>query len=154
MLQDLKEEYLDAPTEISSGSRAQQQLSLEQKEKQEYEENYLVRLPVTKAEKHRQRKLTTLGKFAISSQDTNTNDSLLQALLVMKFLARFDASQRNAAMDPVKNVNWPSHGARERNVAAKSEKSINPLSNGGQTVSLDISFTIDSLRLLRCLMIL
>ncbi|KAH8403034.1 hypothetical protein KR222_003485, partial [Zaprionus bogoriensis] len=61
MLQDLKEEYLDAPTEISSGSRAQQQLSHEQKEKQEYEENYLVRLPVTKAEKHRQRKLTTLG---------------------------------------------------------------------------------------------
>lgn len=60
----------------------------------------------------------------------------------MKFLARFDASQRNAAMDPVKNVNWSSHGARERNVAAKSERSINPLSNGGQTVSLDISFTI------------
>ncbi|XP_016944096.3 neuroguidin isoform X2 [Drosophila suzukii] len=61
MLQDLKEEYLDAPTEISSGSRAQQLLSNAQKEKQEYEETYLMRLPVTKAEKHRQRKLTTLG---------------------------------------------------------------------------------------------
>ncbi|EDX03856.1 GD23361 [Drosophila simulans] len=61
MLQDLKEEYLDAPTEISSGSRAQQMLSQAQKEKQEYEETYLMRLPVTKAEKHRQRKLTTLG---------------------------------------------------------------------------------------------
>lgn len=61
MLQDLKEEYLDAPTEISSGSRAQQILSKAQKEKQEYEETYLTRLPVTKAEKHRQRKLTTLG---------------------------------------------------------------------------------------------
>ncbi|EDW28280.1 GL19032 [Drosophila persimilis] len=61
MLQDLKEEYLDAPTEISSGSRAQQILSNAQKEKQEYEETYLMRLPVTKAEKHRQRKLTTLG---------------------------------------------------------------------------------------------
>ncbi|XP_017022002.1 neuroguidin [Drosophila kikkawai] len=61
MLQDLKEEYLDAPTEISSGSRAQQILSHAQKEKQEYEETYLMRLPVTKAEKHRQRKLTTLG---------------------------------------------------------------------------------------------
>ncbi|XP_064553814.1 neuroguidin [Drosophila montana] len=61
MLQDLKEEYLDAPTELSSGSRAQQLLSQSQKEKQEYEETYLVRLPVTKAEKHRQRKLTTLG---------------------------------------------------------------------------------------------
>lgn len=62
MLQDLKEEYLDAPTEISSGSRAQQILSKAQKEKQEYEEAYLTRLPVTKAEKHRNRKLTTLGK--------------------------------------------------------------------------------------------
>lgn len=61
MLQDLKEEYLDAPTEISSGSRAQQIISTAQKEKQEYEEAYLTRLPVTKAEKHRQRKLTTLG---------------------------------------------------------------------------------------------
>ncbi|EDV31911.2 uncharacterized protein Dana_GF15579 [Drosophila ananassae] len=63
MLQDLKEEYLDAPTEVSSGSRAQQMLSLAQKEKQEYEETYLMRLPVTKAEKHRQRKLTTLGQL-------------------------------------------------------------------------------------------
>lgn len=62
MLQDLKEEYLDAPTELSSGSRAQQLLSKQQKEKQEYEETYLTRLPVTKAEKHRQRKLTTLGE--------------------------------------------------------------------------------------------
>ncbi|XP_075149559.1 neuroguidin isoform X2 [Haematobia irritans] len=61
MMQDLKEEYLDAPTEISSGSRAQQILSKSQKEKQEYEEAYLTRLPVTKAEKHRNRKLTTLG---------------------------------------------------------------------------------------------
>ncbi|XP_067620594.1 neuroguidin isoform X2 [Eurosta solidaginis] len=61
MLQDLKEEYLDAPTEISSGSRAQQLLSKQHKEKQEYEETYLTRLPVTKAEKHRQRKLTTLA---------------------------------------------------------------------------------------------
>ncbi|XP_032591577.1 neuroguidin [Drosophila grimshawi] len=61
MLQDLKEEYLDAPTELSSGSRAQQMLSQAQKEKQEYEEKYYVRLPVTKAEKHRQRQLTSLG---------------------------------------------------------------------------------------------
>ncbi|XP_037958094.1 neuroguidin [Teleopsis dalmanni] len=61
MLQDLKEEYLDVPTEISSGSRAQQILSKANKEKQEYEETYLTRLPVTKAEKHRQRKLTTLA---------------------------------------------------------------------------------------------
>lgn len=61
IIQDLKEEYLDTPTEISAGSRAQQILSKAQKEKQEYEEMYLTRLPVTKAEKHRQKKLTTLG---------------------------------------------------------------------------------------------
>lgn len=61
IIQDLKEEYLDIPTEVSSGSRAQQILSKAQKEKQEYEEAYLTRLPVTKAEKHRQRQLTTLG---------------------------------------------------------------------------------------------
>lgn len=61
MLQDLKEEYLDAPTQISSGSRAQQIISKTQKEKEEYEETYLTRLPVTKAEKHHQRRLTTLG---------------------------------------------------------------------------------------------
>lgn len=61
ILQDLKEEYLDAPLEISSSSKAQQTFSRAQKEKQEYEETYLTRLPVTKAEKHQQRKLTTLG---------------------------------------------------------------------------------------------
>lgn len=61
IIQDLKEEYLDIPTEITEGSRAQQLLSKAQKEKEEYEEAYLTRLPVTKAEKHRQRKLTTLG---------------------------------------------------------------------------------------------
>lgn len=62
IIQDLKEELLDAPLEVSSGSRAQQMFSKQQKEKEEYEESYLTRLPVTKAEKHRQRKLTTLGE--------------------------------------------------------------------------------------------
>ena len=63
IIQDLKEECLDTPTEITEGSRAQQLLTRAQKEKEEYEENYLTRLPVTKAEKHRQRKLTTLGTY-------------------------------------------------------------------------------------------
>lgn len=65
IIEDLKEEYLDIPTEITEGSRAQQMYSKAQKEKQEYEEAYLTRLPVTKAEKHRQRKLTTLGLLNI-----------------------------------------------------------------------------------------
>lgn len=59
----MKEEVLDIPTEITEGSRAQQMLTKAQKEKEEYEEAYLTRLPVTKAEKHRQRKLTTLGTY-------------------------------------------------------------------------------------------
>lgn len=63
IIQDLKEECLDTPTEITDGSRAQQLLTRAQKEKEEYEEAYLTRLPVTKAEKHRQRKLTTLGEY-------------------------------------------------------------------------------------------
>lgn len=62
IIQDLKEEYLDIPTEISAGTRAQQILSRSQKEKEEYEETYLTRLPVTKSEKHRYNKLTTLGE--------------------------------------------------------------------------------------------
>lgn len=61
IIQDLKEECLDTPTEITESSRAQQILTRAQKEKEEYEENNFIRLPVTKAEKHRQRKLTTLG---------------------------------------------------------------------------------------------
>lgn len=61
----MKEEILDTPIEITDGSRAQQLLSREQKQKEEYEEAYLTRLPVTKAEKHRQKKLTTLGTFKI-----------------------------------------------------------------------------------------
>lgn len=66
IIQDLKEECLDTPTEITDGSRAQQLLTRAQKEKEEYEEAYLTRLPVTKAEKHRQRKLTTLGEHPMS----------------------------------------------------------------------------------------
>ncbi|KAJ6647495.1 Neuroguidin-A [Pseudolycoriella hygida] len=61
IIQDLKEEYLDIPTEVSAGTRAQQILSKYQKEKEEYEETYLTRLPVTKSEKHRNNRLTTLG---------------------------------------------------------------------------------------------
>ncbi|KAL1491190.1 hypothetical protein ABEB36_011827 [Hypothenemus hampei] len=61
VIQDLREEYLDTPVEVSQGSRAQQLLSKEQRQRQEYEEEYMTRLPVSKAEKHRKRQLTTLG---------------------------------------------------------------------------------------------
>lgn len=61
LIQELKEEYLDTPLEISSSSRALQKLSRKEREREEYEEKYMMRLPVTKADKHRSRKLTTLG---------------------------------------------------------------------------------------------
>lgn len=61
ILDDLREEYLDAPVEVSQSNRAQQNAVKEQREKQEYEEEYLTRLPVTKAEKQMQRQLTTIG---------------------------------------------------------------------------------------------
>uniref|UniRef100_A0A182QZ04 Sas10 C-terminal domain-containing protein n=1 Tax=Anopheles farauti TaxID=69004 RepID=A0A182QZ04_9DIPT len=61
LMQDLKDEYLDTPMEVSSSSRAQQILSRREREREEYEETYLTRLPITKADKHRNRKLTTLA---------------------------------------------------------------------------------------------
>lgn len=76
ILHDLKEEFLDNPTEISGGSRAQQILTAAQREKEEYEETYLTRLPVTKAEKIRSRKLTTLGKRKLWRESEQTFDIL------------------------------------------------------------------------------
>lgn len=61
IMQDLREEYLDTPIEIAQSGRAQQILSKQQQERQEYEEEYLTRLPINKREKHARRKLTTLG---------------------------------------------------------------------------------------------
>jgi U3 small nucleolar ribonucleoprotein protein LCP5 len=62
MIDEWKEEFLDTPVEVTGGSRAQQIYSKAQKEREEFEENYFVRLPVTKSEKHRQKRLSTLGE--------------------------------------------------------------------------------------------
>ncbi|XP_044750983.1 neuroguidin-A [Coccinella septempunctata] len=75
ILQDLCEEYLDTPIEVHQGSRAQQILTKQQKERQEYEEEYMTRLPVTKAEKHESRKLTTLGVLGSEVTDYRDNKS-------------------------------------------------------------------------------
>lgn len=81
---------MDIPMEVTDASRAQQMLTKAQKEKEEYEEAYLTRLPVTKAEKHRQRKLTTLGMlddFDSNRLDWITNIYIpIQALLVTRSL--------------------------------------------------------------------
>lgn len=63
IMEDLREEYLDTPIEVSQGSRAHQIISKRQKEIQEYEEEYLTRLPVKKSDKQMKRKLTMLGNL-------------------------------------------------------------------------------------------
>ncbi|KAK9869393.1 hypothetical protein WA026_003149 [Henosepilachna vigintioctopunctata] len=73
IIQDLREEYAETPIEITQGSRAQQLLTKQQKEKQEYEEKYLTRLPVTKSEKHNRRQLTTLGTLGTEITDFGEN---------------------------------------------------------------------------------
>lgn len=63
VIRELREEFLDTPMEISSGNKSQNTTSKYQREKIEYEENYLTRLPLTKAEKHKQRKMSTVGNI-------------------------------------------------------------------------------------------
>ncbi|EFA04194.1 neuroguidin [Tribolium castaneum] len=75
IMQDLREEYLDAPIEVSQTSRAQQILSKQQKEKEEYEEEYMTRLPVSKSEKHKRRQLTTLGSLGDEITDFGPSPS-------------------------------------------------------------------------------
>ncbi|KAL3282455.1 hypothetical protein HHI36_005639 [Cryptolaemus montrouzieri] len=72
IMQDLREEYLDSPLEITQGSRAQQIFTKHQKERQEYEEEYLTRLPISKSEKRNKRQLTTLG--TLGSEITDFHD--------------------------------------------------------------------------------
>ncbi|XP_063697745.1 neuroguidin-like [Culicoides brevitarsis] len=63
IIQEMKEEYLDTPVEISEGSKAVQLYNKAQKERERFEEDNFVRLPITKADKHRQRQMTTLGNL-------------------------------------------------------------------------------------------
>lgn len=60
-MQDLREEYLDTPTEVTQHSHAQQKLTKKQEERERYEEEYMTRLPLTKSEKHSRRQLSTVG---------------------------------------------------------------------------------------------
>ncbi|XP_049831286.1 neuroguidin-A [Schistocerca gregaria] len=63
VMQELREEYLDTPAEVSHVSSMQAVLTRHRKEKEEYEEKYFTRLPVTKQERHRRRKILTLGSL-------------------------------------------------------------------------------------------
>lgn len=61
LIDEWKEEFLDTPVEISGGSRAQQMISKAMKERERYEEENFTRLPMSKADKHRQKRLSTMG---------------------------------------------------------------------------------------------
>lgn len=63
LIDEWKEEFLDTPVEISGGSRAQQMISKAMKERERYEEDNLTRLPMSKADKHRQKRLSTMGSL-------------------------------------------------------------------------------------------
>lgn len=64
VMRELREEYSEAPIEMTTGNHVKHSISKYEQEKTEYEENYLTRLPVTKAEKNRRKKLTTVGMLA------------------------------------------------------------------------------------------
>lgn len=64
VMRELQEEYSEAPMEVTTGNHVKHSISKYEQEKTEYEENYLTRLPVTKAEKNRRKKLTTVGMLA------------------------------------------------------------------------------------------
>lgn len=81
LVRELREEYMDAPTELGSnvdgiaagpGPAAP---SREQRERQEYEEAYFTRLPQTKEQRHRTRRLPTLG--TLSEELTNFGNDVL-----------------------------------------------------------------------------
>jgi U3 small nucleolar ribonucleoprotein protein LCP5 len=74
LIDEWKEEFLDTPVEIMGSSRAQQQLSREMKERERYEEENFVRLPMTKEERHRQKRLSTMG--ALGEEITSFRGSL------------------------------------------------------------------------------
>ncbi|KPJ06481.1 Neuroguidin-A [Papilio machaon] len=64
VMRELRDEYSEAPMEVTTGNHVKHSISKYEQEKTEYEENYLTRLPVTKAEKNRRKKLTTVGVLA------------------------------------------------------------------------------------------
>lgn len=73
VMRELREEYSEAPLELSTGNHVKHSISKLEQERTEYEENYLTRLPVSKAEKNRRKKLTTVGMLA--NEITGTSDS-------------------------------------------------------------------------------
>lgn len=63
VIQELREEYLDTPTEVVHSNSLKVTVSKQQRAKTEYEENYFTRLPISRKEKHRGHQVTTVGNL-------------------------------------------------------------------------------------------
>lgn len=82
VLQELHEEYLDNPVEVGESASFKPKRSKSAVEKQEYEETYFTRLPTTKKETHKSRRILTGGNLGgltnfedISVLDADSNYS-------------------------------------------------------------------------------
>ncbi|KAF4517211.1 hypothetical protein B566_EDAN005265 [Ephemera danica] len=80
LVRELREEYMDVPTEMGANldgitaGPGPLTLSRQQRERQEYEEMYFTRLPESKEQKRRSRKLPTIG--SLGDELTNFGDSM------------------------------------------------------------------------------
>lgn len=63
LVDEWKEEFLDTPVEIKGSSIFQQMVTKKMKERERYEEDNFTRLPMTKEERHRQKRLSTMGSL-------------------------------------------------------------------------------------------
>ncbi|XP_022189591.2 neuroguidin [Nilaparvata lugens] len=61
VVQEMREEILDAPKEVGQANTFKRKQSARQREREEYEESYLTRLPIKSKEKQRSRALMTEG---------------------------------------------------------------------------------------------
>ncbi|XP_063240165.1 neuroguidin [Bacillus rossius redtenbacheri] len=63
VVRELREEYLDTPVEVAHEGSGRAVPSRRHRQREEYEESYFTRLPTTKQERHRSRRLTTVGSL-------------------------------------------------------------------------------------------
>ncbi|BES88695.1 Sas10/Utp3/C1D family [Nesidiocoris tenuis] len=73
VMQELKEEYLDVPVEVKSTNSLKQMEDKYQERKRQYEEDNFTRLPVTKSELKRAKRVSTLG--TIGDEITHFEDT-------------------------------------------------------------------------------
>lgn len=85
VMQELKEEYLDTPLEISTGTTLRNIHTKFQKERESYEETFFTRLPVTKKERHREKLMASMTLGTLANEITRFEDiSALEGRLPSK----------------------------------------------------------------------